>query len=152
MKLILKQAVEHLGEAGDVVNVKPGYGRNYLLPQGLAYRATASNLRRIEEEQQRAEHRAKRDYLEAKRRASQLEGVVLNFAANAGDEGKLFGSITNADIAGQLAEKGLDFEIDRRRIQLDEPIKSLGVFNVPIRLHSEVDVHVEVHVERSADA
>lgn len=149
MKLILKTAVEHLGEAGDIVNVKPGYGRNYLLPQGLAYQATDANMRRLQGERERAEDRAKRDYLEAKRRASQLEGIVLEFFANAGEEGKLFGSITNADIAERIVERGIDFDLDRRRIDLDEPIKSLGVFNVPIRLHSEVQVAVEVHVNRS---
>ena len=147
MKLILKKAVEHLGEAGDIVNVKPGFGRNYLLPQGLAYAASEANMRRIEAEQSRAADRAKRDYLEAKRRAAQLEGVVLEFKANAGEEGKLFGSITNADIAERLAASGLDFEVDRRKIQLDEPIKSVGVFNVALRLHSEVDAIVEVRVD-----
>lgn len=147
MKLILTQAVEHLGEAGDVVNVKAGFGRNYLLPQGLAYAASAANMKRIEEEQSRAADRAKRDYLEAKRRASQLDGMVLEFKANAGEEGKLFGSITTGDIAEELGTRDLDFDVDRRRIQLDEPIKSVGVYNVALRLHSEVDATFEVRVE-----
>lgn len=146
MKLILKKAVENLGEAGDVVKVKPGFGRNYLLPQGLAYVASDANMKRIEAEQARASERAKRDYLEAKRQAARLDGMVLEFTANVGDEGRLFGSITNADIAGRLAESGLDFEVDRRRIQIEEPIKTIGVFNVPVRLHSEVEARLEVHV------
>jgi large subunit ribosomal protein L9 len=148
MKLILRKSVEHLGEAGDVITVKPGYGRNYLIPQGLAYRATDANLARLEAEQHQAEQRARRDYLEAKRRASQLEGVVLSFKANAGEEGKLFGSITSSDITNAITERGIDFELDRRRVQLDEPLKTIGIFNVPVRLHSEVEVAIEVHVER----
>lgn len=151
MKLILKQAVTNLGDAGDVVTVKPGYGRNYLLPQGLAYVASAGNLKRIEEENVRAEERAKRDYLEARRRASQFGDVVLTFKARAGGEGddaKLFGSITSADIADQLNTRGLDFEVERRNVDLEEPIKSLGSFQVPLRLHGDVEVEIEVRVER----
>jgi large subunit ribosomal protein L9 len=151
MKLILKQAVANLGDAGDVVTVKPGYGRNYLLPQGLAYVASAGNLKRIEEENLRAEERAKRDYLEARRRASQFDEVVLTFKARAGGEGddaKLFGSITPADIADQLNARGLDFEVERRNVDLEEPIKTLGSFRVPLRLHGEVEVEIEVRVER----
>jgi large subunit ribosomal protein L9 len=151
MKVILKQDMETLGTSGEVVDVKPGYARNYLLPQGLAYEASEANLRRIEEERQRAEERAKRDYLEARRRASQLEDVSLVFHARAaeGDDGKLFGSVTNVDIAERLnAEAGLDFELDRRLVQLEDPLKSLGAYVVPVRLHAEVVVEVDVRVER----
>jgi len=151
MKLILKQAVDNLGAAGDVVTVKPGFGRNYLLPQGLAYEASAGNLKRIEEENVRAEERARRDYLEARRRASQFEDISLTFQARAGsdeDDAKLFGSITSGDIAEQLNTRGLDFEVERRDVVLDEPIKSLGVFQVPVRLHGDVAVEIEVRVER----
>jgi large subunit ribosomal protein L9 len=151
MKVILKQNLENLGAQGDVVDVKPGYARNYLLPQGLAYEASASNLYLIEEERKKAEEAAKRDYLEARRRASQLDSQVLTFLARAGegDDAKLFGSVTSADIAERLnADGGLDFELDRRLIQLDEPLKELGSFQVPVKLHAEVTVEVPVHVER----
>jgi len=148
MKLILKQDIENLGEAGQVVQVKPGYGRNYLLPQGLAYVASEANMKRLEEEQAKAHERSRRDYLEARRRASQLEGQSLTFTVRAGEDGKLFGSVTTADIAERLNADGLDFELDRRTIQLDEPLKLLGVFAVPVRLHAEVQAEVEVRLER----
>lgn len=150
MKLILKETVENLGTPGDIVEVKPGFARNYLIPQGLAYTASASNLKRIEEEKAAAEDRSKRDYLEARRRASQFDGMVLTFQAKAGEEGKLFGSVTSADVADRAAE-GVDFELDRRKVLLDEPIKQLGVFSVPIKLHADVEVEVEVRVERAED-
>jgi large subunit ribosomal protein L9 len=149
MKVILKEDMSNLGVAGDVVDVKPGYARNYLLPQGLAYLASAANVRRIEEEQKQREERSRREYLEARRRASQLQGKQLVFQARAGEEGKLFGSVTNADIADRLNETGLDFEIDRRWIHLEEPLKALGEFSVPVRLHGDVTVDVEVRVERA---
>ena len=149
MKVILTEALENLGQQGDVVDVKPGYARNYLVPRGLAYEASAENLERIEQEQREREERARRDYLEARRRASQLEDQVLVFAANAGEEGKLFGSVTNADITDRLNEQGgLDFEVDRRTVLLEEPLKTLGVSNVGIKLHPDVTVEVEVRVER----
>jgi large subunit ribosomal protein L9 len=146
VKVILRQDMEKLGTEGDIVTVKPGFARNYLLPRGFAYEATSGNVKRIEEERRRAEARSKRDYLEAKRRAAQLEGVSLTFQARAGEESKLFGSITNADIAERLASQGLDFEIDRRQIDLDEPIKALGVFSVAIRLHAEVRPEIKIWV------
>ncbi len=146
IKLILRQDIDKLGETGEVVAVRPGYARNYLLPQGLAYAATTANMRQLEEERKRVEVRAKRDYLEAKRRASKLENVSLTFHVNAGEESKLFGSITSADIAGRLNEQDLDFQVDRRWIDLEEPIKSLGVYNVPVRLHADVKPEVKVWV------
>lgn|SRR5512146_1587155 len=147
VKVILRQNVPALGEEGDIVGVKPGYARNYLLPRGLAFEATASAMRQIDEDRRRAEARAKRDYLEARRRSAQLEGVSLTFHARAGEEGKLFGSITSADIADRLKEQpGIDFEIDRRMVVLEEPIKALGVFSVPVRLHHDVQPEVKVWV------
>ena len=145
--VILRENVANLGEAGDLVTVKPGFARNYLLPRGLAFEATQANIRRLEEDRRRADERAKRDFLEARRRASSLEEVSLTFNARAGEESKLFGSITTADIAEKLNEEGrLDFEVDRRQIELDEPIKSLGVFNVAIKLHAEVRPEIKVWV------
>lgn len=146
VKLILRQPVEKLGDAGDVVTVRAGYARNYLLPRGFAYEATPGNIRQLEEERRRAEERARRDYLEARRRAKALEGISLTFHARAGEESKLFGSITSGDIADRLKEQGLDFEVDRRQIELEEPIKTLGVFSVPIRLHADVQPEIKVWV------
>lgn len=148
MKLILKKSVENLGEAGEVVQVKDGYGRNYLLPQGLAYVASEANMARLEAEQARADERSRRDFLEARRRASQLEGLSLVFHERAGEDGKLFGSVTRADIAERANESGLDFELDRRIVVLEEPLKTLGVTNVPVQLHHDVQIDIEVRVER----
>ncbi len=151
MKVILKQQVDNLGESGEVVTVKPGYARNFLLPQGLAYEASEANLRRIEEERKQAEERSRRDYLEGRRRASQLEGVSLTFHERASEEGRLFGSVTVADVADRLNEGSLDFEVDRRQVVLEEPLKEVGLYQVPLKLHDEVEVEVEVRVERQED-
>ena|SRR5687768_7997510 len=148
MKVILKKAVAKLGDAGEVVSVKPGFGRNYLIPQGLAYVASEANMARLEQERAVLEERSRRDFLEARRQAAQLEGISLVFKARAGEEDKLFGSITRADIAEQIQARGLDFELDKRIVMLEEPIKMLGVSTVPIQLHADVSVPVEVRVER----
>jgi large subunit ribosomal protein L9 len=146
LKVILRQDVTDLGQSGDIVTVKPGYARNFLLPRGMAFEATSANVRKLEEEKKQGEAKSKQQFLEAKRRASQLEAVSLTFHANAGDEGKLFGSITSADIAERLKEQGLDFEVDKRDIEIDEPIKALGVYNVPVRLHTEVKPEIKIWV------
>jgi large subunit ribosomal protein L9 len=146
LKVILRQDVPELGQSGDIVTVKPGYARNFLLPRGMAFEATKANIKQLEDEKRRGETRSKQQYLEARRRASQLENVSLTFQANAGEEGKLFGSITSADIAERLKEQNLDFEIDKRDVELDEPLKALGVYNVPIRLHSDVKPEIKVWV------
>lgn len=144
MEIILKRTVENLGDAGEIVDVKPGYARNYLIPQGLALRATTSNRRRLEEERRhslRAEERAKE---KADELAQQIEGRSLTFTVLAGEEGKLFGSVTSADIAEELEEEGVT--VDRRKIVLEEPIKELGVYRVPVDLHPEVRPEVKVWV------
>lgn len=146
LKVILRQDVPELGQSGDIVTVKPGYARNFLLPRGMAYEATSGNIRQLEEEKKRGEAKTKQAYLEARRRAAQLENVSLTFHANAGDEGKLFGSITSGDIAERLKEQNLDFEIDKRDVELEEPIKALGVFTVPVRLHTDVKPEIKVWV------
>jgi large subunit ribosomal protein L9 len=148
MKLILKKAMENLGDVGDIVEVKAGYGRNYLIPHGLAYEASSANVARLAEERSKAEERSRRGFLEARRRAAQLEGQAFIFHVRAGEEGKLFGSVTSADIAERANQGGLDFELDRRMILLDEPLRALGVFTVAVHLHPEVDVELEVRVER----
>ena len=142
MDVILRQAIENLGNPGDVVAVKPGYARNYLLPRGLAYEATPGNLKRIAAERQRLEaaENTRRDA--AKELAKRIEEVSLTFSARVGEEGKLFGSITASDIAHQLEAQGV--QVEKRQIDLHDPIKTLGVFRVPVRLHA--DVHPEVRV------
>lgn len=152
MKVILREFVEHLGDAGDVVDVKPGYARNYLLPQGFAESASEENIARLEEERRQAEERARRDYLEARRRAAQLEGTILIFHARAGEGGKLFGSVTSTDIMERAKERaGLDFELEKGQVALEEPIKEVGAYKVPVRLHDDVEVEIQVRVERAED-
>lgn len=144
MQVILRDRLENLGNAGDVVDVKPGYARNYLIPRGLAYEATQANVRRLEAERAAQQRRESDTLNEARQRASGIEGVSLTFRARAGQEGKLFGSITSGDIADQLAAQGIT--IDRRQIELDEPIKTLGVTSVPVRLHPQVRPEIKVWV------
>ena len=151
MKLILRQTVENLGLPGDIVDVKAGHGRNYLIPQGLAFEASEANIRRLEDEKVQAEENSRRDFLEAKRRASQVDRMALTFHARAGEDGKLFGSVTGADIADRANEQDLDFELERRQVLLDEPLKTLGVSMVTLRLFHEVEVEIEVKVEREED-
>ena len=146
MKLILREAVEHLGQAGDLVAVKPGYARNYLIPRALAYRATEANIARIEEERRVREERMRRAHLEANRRASLLEGVTLTFFARASPEGTLFGSVNVKDIFDRIAGLELGFDVDRRGVLLNEPIKTVGEHIVPVRVHSGVETEVRVVV------
>ncbi len=151
MRLILREGVAHLGKAGDLVSVKPGYARNFLIPKGLAYRATEANVRRIEEERRVGEERARKAYLEANRRASRLEGATLTFQARASEEGTLFGSVGMKDIFDRLQESDIGFELDKRSVLLDEPIKSVGEHVVPVRLHAGVETEVRVIVEAEED-
>jgi large subunit ribosomal protein L9 len=142
MEVILRQAVEALGHPGDIVKVSPGYARNYLLPRGFAYEATPGNRKRIEKERSRLEQAEELRRGSAQELATKLEQVSLTFSARVGDEGKLFGSVTSSDIAHQLEAQG--FHIEKRQIDLHEPIRALGVYRVPIRLHA--DVHPEIKV------
>ncbi|HVX40585.1 MAG TPA: 50S ribosomal protein L9 [Gemmatimonadaceae bacterium] len=144
MEIILRQAVENLGKPGDVVKVKAGYARNYLLPHGLAYEATPGNLKRIQQERDRLEAAENERRTAAQGLAEKLEQVSLTFSARVGEEGKLFGSVTAADIAQQLDGQG--FHIEKRQIDLHEPIKALGVYRVPVRLHADVKPEVRVWV------
>jgi large subunit ribosomal protein L9 len=144
MEIILRQAVENLGKTGDVVKVKAGYARNYLLPHGLAYEATPGNLKRIQQERDRLEAAENERRQAASGIAEKLEQVSLTFSARVGEEGKLFGSVTAADVAQQLEAQG--FHIEKRQIDLHEPIKALGVYRVPIRLHADVKPEVRVWV------
>lgn len=144
MEVILRQAVDALGHPGDIVKVSPGYARNFLLPRGLAYEATPGNRKRIEQEKSRLEAAENTRRSAAQEVADRLEPVSLTFAARVGDEGKLFGSVTAADIQQQLASQG--FEIEKRQIELHEPIKALGVYRVPVRLHADVKPEIKVWV------
>jgi large subunit ribosomal protein L9 len=144
MQVILTEDVPQLGNAGDVVNVKPGFARNYLMPQGKAKLATEGRVREIQHQRQVIEEKVKKEMKSFEAVAKRLSEVSLEFKVQAGEEGKLFGSVTNADIAEQLTARG--FEIDRRRIELSDPIKLLGDYEVEIKLHREVKGRVKVQV------
>lgn len=144
MDVILREDVKALGKAGEMVRVKPGYARNYLLPQGLAFEATEGNKKRIAAETRARTARSQAERTEAEREAATLSAVALTLAGKAGEEGKLFGSITAQDIADALAAQG--HPVDRRRIELEHPIKTLGHHTVSVRLHPEVQAEVRVSV------
>jgi large subunit ribosomal protein L9 len=144
VEVILRQAVDNLGHPGDVVTVSNGYARNFLLPRGVAFLATEGNKKRITQEKARLEaaEAARRDA--AQQLADRLGEVSITFAARVGEEGKLFGSVTAADIAQQLEAQG--HHVERRQIDLHEPIRALGVYRVPIRLHADVRPEIKVWV------
>ena len=144
MEVILKEDVSTLGHRGDVVKVAEGYGRNYLLPQKLAMEANAANKAVIEQMKNSAVRRSAKEKSESEALVAQLDAVSLSFTRKTGENDHLFGSVTSADIAAQLEQKG--FNIDRRKIHLDEPLKSLGEFLIPVRLHREVTAHLKVVV------
>jgi large subunit ribosomal protein L9 len=144
MELILREDVEHLGRRGEVVQVKGGYGRNYLLPHKLAMPVTEGNRKVVEQEKAAAVKRDAHEQSAAQQLAGMLAQATLTVARKAGENGVLFGSVTSIDIAEELHKKG--FEIDRRKIHLEEPIKQLGEFQVPVRLHKEITVSVPIQV------
>ena len=144
MEVILRQAVENLGKPGDVVKVSNGFARNFLLPRGVAFEATAGNLKRIAQEKDRLESAENERRTEAQTLAARLEQVSLTFSARVGEEGKLFGSVTPADIVHQLETQG--FHIEKRQIDLHEPLRTLGVFRVPVRLHADVKPEIRIWV------
>ena len=145
MEVILKEDVNNLGHRGDLVKVADGYGRNYLLPKKLALQATAANKAVIEQMKASAVRRSAKEKSEAEALVGQLNNVALAFVRKVGENDHLFGSVTAADIAQQLEQKG--FTIDRRKVQLDEPLKQLGEFHIPVKLHREVTAHVSVTVK-----
>jgi len=144
IEVILREDITDLGKAGEIVKVKDGYGRNYLMPRGLAYPATPGNKRRVEAEAQRRGISLARQKTDAEALAARLATADLTFQVKAGEGDKLFGSVTSADIAARLAELG--HHIDKRIIDLPEPIKMVGVYQVPVRLHAEVHPTVRVWV------
>jgi large subunit ribosomal protein L9 len=144
MEVILKEDVANLGHRGDVVKVADGYGRNFLLPRKLALQATLANKAVIEQMKASAARRSATEKAQAEELVTKLAPLVLTFNRKSGENGQLFGSVTSSDIAGELEGKG--FDIDRRKIQLHEPIKALGSFEVPVKLHREVTARVKVKV------
>lgn len=148
MEVILKEDVANLGHRGDVVKVADGYGRNFLLPRKLALQATAANKAVIEQMKAAAARRSAAEKVVAEELLAKLEPVALAFTRKAGETGQLFGSVTAADIATELEAKG--FEIDRRKISLTEPLKSLGDYTVAVKLHREVTAHIKVTVAAEA--
>jgi large subunit ribosomal protein L9 len=144
MEVILKEDVANLGHRGDVVKVADGYGRNFLLPRKLALQATLANKKQIDEMKASAARRSAAEKVVAEEQAAKLAPIVLVFTRKSGENGHLFGSVTSSDIAVELAAQG--FEIDRRKITLNEPIKALGNFEVSIKLHKEVSAPVKVKV------
>jgi large subunit ribosomal protein L9 len=144
IEVILREDVKTLGRAGEMVRVKPGYARNYLLPQGLAYEATEGNKKRIAAETRARTSREQAERSEAERIATTLSAVQLSLTGKAGEEGKLFGSITSQDVADALARQG--HNVDKRRIELEHPIKTVGEHAVTVRLHPEVHAELRVSV------
>ena len=144
MEVILRESVEKLGHPGDVVKVSPGFARNYLLPRGIAYEATPGNLKRIAQEKERLEAAENLRRAAAQEVATKLEPISLTFSARVGEEGKLFGSVTSADIAQQLEAQGV--HIEKRMIDLHEPLRALGVYKVPVKLHADVKAEIKVWV------
>jgi large subunit ribosomal protein L9 len=144
IEVILREDIKTLGKAGEMVRVKPGYARNFLLPHGLAYEATEGNKKRIAAESRARTTRNDAERAEAEGFAATLGNVTLTLAGKAGEEGKLFGSITAQDIADALARLG--HGVDKRRIELDHPIKTLGTHDVEVRLHRDVTAHLQVEV------
>jgi large subunit ribosomal protein L9 len=148
MEVILKEDVANLGHRGDVVKVADGYGRNFLLPRKLALQATLANKVVIEQMKSAAARRFATEKAQAEELATKLTPIVLSFTRKSGEAGQLFGSVTSADIAAEIETKGV--EIDRRKIQLAEPIKTVGEYDVAIKLHREVTAHVKVKVVAEA--
>jgi large subunit ribosomal protein L9 len=144
MKVILTQAVPHLGQPGDQVDVARGYARNYLIPRNLAVEATASNLRSLQQLKTQGRQREERLKQEADSVTERLRGLILTFARAAGDQKRLFGSVTSSDIAEALAEQGI--RLDRKKIVLEEPIKAVGRYAVPVRLHRDTVAEIQVQV------
>lgn len=144
IEVILREDVKSLGKAGALVRVKPGYARNFLLPRGLAYEASEGNKKRIAAEQKARDNKSASERVEAQKIAASLGALSVSISAKAGEGDRLFGSITAQDIADKLAAMG--HTIDKRKIELEHPIKTLGAHRVPLRLHSEVVAEIPVTV------
>ena len=148
MEVILKEDVAKLGSRGDVVKVAEGYGRNFLLPHKLAIEASAGNKKVIEQMRAAALRRSAKEKAQAEELSKQFDGLSILLQRRSGEHDQLFGSVTSGDIADSLERKG--FNIDRRKIQLHEPLKTLGEFTIPIKLHRDVTAHLKVVIEKEA--
>jgi large subunit ribosomal protein L9 len=148
MQIILQEDIEKLGHRGDVVTVKPGYARNYLLPQKLAVEATAGNLKAIERIRNSLAKKTATEMEAAQKQAALLNGIALKFTRKTGENDQMFGSVTSADIAEGLAKQG--FKIDKRQAQLGEPLKTIGEFPVTIKVFRDVTAEIKVSVEKEA--
>lgn len=146
MKVILRRDHETLGKIGDLVDVKNGYARNFLLPRGIAYAALKGNIKSLEEEKKSAEKRNLQDLKTAESLAAELETVSVTIPVQVGEEDKIFGTVTTQMIADALKEK--DYDIDKRKIEIEEPIKSLGIYGVNLKLHQNVSAKIKVWVVR----
>jgi large subunit ribosomal protein L9 len=149
MEVILREDVEKLGARGQLVKVTPGYARNYLLPKRLAVAATESNKKIVEQERQAHVRKESKLVADASELAKMISNISITFSQKAGESDQLFGSVTSKDIAEALEKQG--YTIDRRKVVLDEPIKTLGEFKVPLRLHRDVPAEITVHVVKEAD-
>ncbi|MBT0652358.1 50S ribosomal protein L9 [Geomobilimonas luticola] len=147
MKVILKENVENLGHIGDVVKVAPGYARNFLIPKGFAIEATLKNTKALDHEKRQLEYKKNKVLEAAKQLAAKIEGLALSIAHQAGEEGKLFGAVTNMELAELLKAQGV--EIDRKKIMLAEPIKHIGEFAASVKLHPEVSANLKVTVTKA---
>lgn len=145
MKVLLLEHVEDLGKAGDLVEVKPGYANNYLLPRGLAAIATKANMNEIKAKQRAAQARAQRELEAAQEQGKKLQGKVVVIKAKSGEAGRLYGTITNQDVADELFQH--EIEVDKRNIQISEDIKSVGKYEAQVRLHPEVTTDFVISVE-----
>lgn len=147
MKVILKENIETLGKIGDIVKVAPGYARNYLIPKGLALEATTRNAKELEHAKRQMEYKRNKVLEQARHLAEKIQAITLNLVHNAGEGDKLFGSVTNMELAESLKQQGL--EIDRKIILLAEPIKHLGEYEVPVKIHPDVTASLKVVVSRA---
>ena len=150
MEIILREDIENLGTRGDVVKVAEGYGRNYLLPRKLAIQADEGNKAVIVQMKAASVRRSAKEKSQAEELSKQFEGVSVSFTRKSGENDQLFGSVTSGDLADALTKKG--FNIDRRKIQLHEPLKTVGEFTVPVKLHKDVTAHLKVVIEKEAGA
>ncbi|HXD29472.1 MAG TPA: 50S ribosomal protein L9 [Pyrinomonadaceae bacterium] len=143
-RILLREDIDDLGARGEIVRVRAGYARNYLLPRKLAVEATSSNVKQIEQERAALLKREAKERATAQGQAEQIGSLILTFKRKAGEQGALYGSVTSMDVTEALQEKG--YEIDRHRVHLREPIKRVGDFTVPVRLHREVSIDLQVKV------
>jgi large subunit ribosomal protein L9 len=147
MKVILRESVEHLGKMGDLVEVKNGYARNYLIPKNKAFEATVNNIRVLDHQKRLIADQIKKEKKAAEELAQKISSFAVTIPVQVGEEEKLFGSVTSKDIAEALAAQGLD--IDRKQIVLEKPIKELGIFDVPIKVQHDVQAEVKVTVTKA---